>query len=353
MGIWYTSLEKVCTSLDIQPTARNNAQVRRAIEAGSRSIDGARVGQGQLARRFYPETATRYLDAPTGRTPGRLDLREYELSSVASIVCGGVTLTTDDYVLQPTDGPPYDSVDLVAARYTSWPYSGSPIRAIAITSTEWNFPLVEEQIGTLSAQLGSSAAAAAAVTWSTADIGTGYMLRIDDERVVIRARTWVDSGQNLGGAGLAASMADVAVTVTTGTAYAVDEVLQVDAEQLLVTAITGNMLTVVRAWNGSVLAAHTAGADVYALTGVELDRGQLGTTAAVHESGAAIYRLVVPALVDELALAETANILQQHGASYGLGVRSGESQSVVGTAGLELVRESAAAAFGRVLWAGV
>jgi len=354
MGIWYTSLEAVKTALDSPSTARNNAQVRRAIEAASRSIDGARLGQGQLGRRFYPEVATRYFDAPTGRTPWHLDLREYEVSSVASIVCGGITLTTDDYVLQPaSDGPPYDGIDLVRTRYTSWPYSGSPVRAIAITSSEWNYPATWEEIGSLGAQLDSAATATATVTWTTADIGTGNVLRIDDELVVIRNRTWVDSGQNLGGSGLTASMASVAVAVSTGTAYAVDEIIQIDAERMLVSAVTGNVLTVVRAWDGSVLASHDTGADIYALLGVELDRGQLGTTAAVHESAAAIERLVIPGLVDALATAEALTTLQQQGIGYGSSARSEESTTFVGTAGLEQLRTDAAAAYGRLLWAGV
>jgi len=354
MGIWYTSLEAVKTALDVELTARNNAQVRRAIESASRSIDGARVGQGQLARRFYPETLTRYFDAPTGRNGGSLLLGEYELSSVTSIVSGGVTLAPGDYTLQPAnDGPPYDRIDLNPAAYTQWPRGSTAVRAVAIASDEWNFPVEAEQIGTLSAQLGASSSSTAAVTWTTADIGTGNILRIDDERMVIRDRTWVDSGQNLGGAGLAASMSAVSVPVTTGSAYAVDEVIQIEAERMLVTSIAGNTLTVVRAWDGSVLAAHAAGVDVYALTGVELDRGLLGTTAAVHENGAVIYRLVIPGLVDALCRAEAANTLQQEYAAYGRSIRSGESQSFVGTGGLEQIRTDAFAGYGRVLWAGV
>lgn len=348
--LWYTTLEAVKSALDIQETARNNAQVRRAIEAASRTIDGARVGQGHLGRRFYPETLTRTFDAPAGC---HLDLGEYELISVSTITCGGVVLAPDSYTLQPeNDGPPYDQIDLNPLVYTQWPYSTTRERAIVIDGV-WGYRADEEPIGTLSAQLGSAATATASVTWSTADIGTGNILRVDDERMVIRARTWVDSGQNLGGTGLAASMADVGVHVADGGAYGVDEVFQLDSERMLITSIAGDVLTVVRAWDGSVLAAHGAGVDVWTLTGVELDRGQLGTAAAVHESGAVIYRHVVPGLVDALCVAEAVNTLQQQGGGYGRTVGSGESRSIVGLSGLEAIRDDAFAGYGRVLWAGV
>lgn len=352
MGIWYTTLETVKGAVDVAETARNNAQIRRCIESGSRSIDGARVGQGQLGRRFYPETLTRYFDAPTSRPAWQLPLGEYELISVTSITSGGVTITPGDYILQPeNDGPPYDRIDLNQAVYSSWPHATAQ-RAIGIAG-QWNFRADEELVGALTSQLGAAAGDVAAVAWNTARIGTGNILRIDDERVVIRERTWSDSGQNLGAPGLTASMAGIVVPVTTGSAYAADEVLLVDGEKMRVVDVAGNNLIVIRAWDGSVLAAHDAGADVYTLTGVQLDRGQLGTTAAVHDSAAAIYRHIIPGLVDDLCLAESLNQLQQELGAYGRSAGSGESASVVNTVGLERIRADAFNAYGRITWLGV
>lgn len=353
MGYWYTTLEAVKTALDVQQTARNDAQVRRAVEGASRAVEGI------LLRRFYPWTGTRRFATLASRPSYQLPLGRNELVSATTVVSDGTTIDPADYDLQPApglaeggDGPPYNRIDLVQSAYSAWP-GGSVQDAVAITGV-WGYRADEEAVGTLAAELGSAAAASATVTWNTARIGTGDILRVDDERVVVRARTFVDSGQNLGGAGLTASMASVAVTVTTGTAYAVDEVLQVDAEQLLVTAVTGNTLTVVRAHNGTVLAAHTAGVDVYALTGVELDRGQLGTTAAAHLNGAAIYRHLVPGLVADLCVAEALNRLQQETGGYGATQRSGESAVTVSLGGLAAIREDAKAAYRRHrTWMGV
>ena len=346
MGIWYTSLEAVKTALDIQLTARNNAQVRRAIDSGSRAAEGL------LSRRFYPWTGTRTISPLPTREPWQLALGRHELISASSIVSEGTTITA--YTLVPAPGvaesdagPPYNRIDLDQSVLGAWP-GDADIAGV------WGYRADEEQIGTLAAQLGNTSSSTATVTWNTASIGTGNILRIDNERVIIRDRTWVDSGQDLGGSGLSASMSDNAVPVTNGSAYAVDEVLQLDSERMLITSIASNTATVVRAWDGSVLASHTAGTSIYALTGVELDRAQLGTTIATHSSSAAIYRQQIPGLVGDLALAETLNRLQQELGGYGRTEGSGESAVVVALGGLDTIRRDAKAAYGRRrTWLGV
>lgn len=347
MGIWYTSLEAVKTALDFQETARNNAQVRRAIDSGSRAAEG------RLLRRFYPWTGTRTIKRVASREPHQLPLGRWELIEATSIVSAGVTINPNDCTFVPargvaeSDGPPYCRIDLDPTVLSAWPGDAD------ITGV-WGYRADEEQVGTLAAQLGSSSSSTASVTWTTADIGTGDILRIDNERAVIRDRTWVDSGQNLGGAGLDASMAGVSVPVSNGAAYAVGEVVQVEAERMLVTSIAGNSLTVVRAWDGSVLASHANGVDIYALTGVELDRGQLGTDAATHQSSAAIYRQIYPGLVRDLALAEALNRLGQEGGGYGRTAGSAESEVIVALGGLDAIRQDAKAAYGRrKTWLGV
>ena len=51
---WYANREQVKRALDVAETARNNAQIDRAIAASSLSIEK------QLRRRFYPWDGTRY-----------------------------------------------------------------------------------------------------------------------------------------------------------------------------------------------------------------------------------------------------------------------------------------------------
>lgn len=352
-SIWYTTLEDVKGAIDVAETARNNAQLRRVITSASRSVEG------QLKRRFRPQTGTRYFTLVSTRPSWSLPLGRHELISADTVVSGGTTIAPADYDLIPApgntegdDGPPYNRIDLVQASYSAWP-GGTVKNGIAITGV-WGYRDDEETVGALSTQLGAGDDDVASVAWSTARIGTGDVLRIDDERVIVRERTWTDSGQNLGAPGLTASTAGTTVAVTTGSAYAVDEVLLIDAEKMRVVDVAGNNLVVIRAWDGSVLAAHTAGADVHTLTGVQLDRGQLGTTAAVHDSAAVIYRHVVPGLVGELCVAEAISALEQELGGMGRSVRSGESMSAVGAVGVEGIRADAKAAYGRrKTWMGV
>lgn len=345
MGIWFTTLEAVKGSLDVAETARNNAQVRRILDSSARTVEG------QLKRRFRPWTGTRTIAPISTRPAWQLPLGRYELIAATTVVSGNDTIAPADYVLRPAagntdpDGPPYNQIDL--ADQSAW------ASEVTITGT-WGYRDDEETVGALTSQLGAGATDTASVAWTTADIGTGDVLRIGDERVVVKARTWSDSGQNLGAPGLTASMANTTVEVTTGSAYAAEQVILIDAEKMRVVDVAGNRLVVIRAWDGSVLAAHTAGADIYALTGVQLDRAQLGTAAAVHDTAAPIYRHVVPGLVAELQLAEAITMLEQELGAYGRSIRSGESATTVGAVGLEGLRADAVRAYGRrVTWLGV
>lgn len=344
-SIWTTTLENVKGALDIAETARNNAQVRRVISSATRSVEG------QLKRRFRPWTGTRTISPLSTRSAWQLPLGRYELITATTVTSGGSVVDPSDYTLRPAagntdpDGPPYNQIDL--NDQSAWS-TDTTILGV------WGYTDDEEQVGSLTSQLGGADGDVAAVAWTTAQIGVGDVLRIGAERVVIRDRTWTDSGQNLGAPGLTASMAATTVAVTTGTAYAPEEVLLVDGEKLRVVDVAGNTLVVIRAWDGSVLATHTAGADLYTLTGVQLDRGQLGTTAAVHSSAAPIYRHRVPGLVEELTTAEAIALLEQELGGFGRSVRSGESMSTVGAVGLEGLRADAVRAYGRrVTWLGV
>lgn len=345
MGIWYTTLEAVKGALDVAETARNNAQVRRILDSSARSVEG------QLKRRFRPWTGTRTISPISTRPAWQLPLGRYELIAPTAVVSDGTTIDPADYDLRPAagnqdpDGPPYNQIDLVDE--SAWASD------VTITGS-WNYRDDEETVGALTSQLAAASTDVTSVSWTTADIGTGDVLRIGDERVVVRARTWSDSGQNLGAPGLTASMAGTTVEVTTGSAYVAEEVILIDAEKMRVVDVAGNRLIVIRAWDGSVLAAHTAGADIYSLTGVQLDRGQLGTTAAVHNSAAVIYRHVVPGLVASFHLGEAISMLEQELGAYGRTIRSGESATTVGMVGLEGVRADAVRAYGRrVTWLGV
>ncbi|WP_234429896.1 hypothetical protein, partial [Streptomyces sp. AV19] len=147
---------------------------------------------------------------------------------------------------------------------------------------------------------------------------------------------------------LTASAADVSITVSTLTAApAVDEVILIDSERMLVVDVAGSVLTVKRAWDGSVLAAHAAGADIYAPRTLTVTRGALGTTAAAMSAGDDIYRWDPPGPVRELTVAEALTSLLQGQSGYARVVGSGEAQREASGRGLRDLRESVYASHGR------
>jgi hypothetical protein len=326
--VWYCNLESVKAALDEAETARSNAQIRDAIEQGARDVEGL-CDRGENA--FAPVLATRYYDYPsrTGRPPSWRIWFDGDTLISASLVTtenAATTLTAGQYFLEPRNHPPYTRIEVNLAGSGSFSAGGTRQRAIAITGL-WGHSNVLQSVGSLSSSLGATTASTASLAWTTARFGIGDVLLIDSERIVINDRNFVDSGQNTT-ADLAASEAGTTVGVADGTAYAVEEILLVGSERMRIVDITGNSLTVKRAQDGSQLAAHTTGADVYALTGVELDRAQLGTTIAAHSLGATVYRWVPPALLTTLNRAYALNALLQERSGWARAMQAGADTSV-------------------------
>jgi hypothetical protein len=343
MAPWLCTREDVKHALDSRETSRNNRQVDAAVASATLSIEG------MLHRKFYPQLATRYKDWPdtrqVGARPWRIWLDEDELISVLTLTSGGTVITPGDYFLEPAnDGPPYDRIELDRSGSATFGGGSTPQRSVGILGL-WGFDNEEESVGQLTATLGASDTATASISWTTARVGVGDLLRIDSERMIITDRSMVDSGQNLQ-TPMTAAASNVTAAVTSGTGFGIDEVLLLESERMLVVDIAGNNLTVKRAWDGSPLAAHTS-SDVYTLTGVELDRAAAGTTLAAHSSSATIYRYKPPPLLRTLAVAESMNILLQEGSGYARVVGSGESQREASGRGLRELREQALTVYGR------
>ncbi|MFG3510246.1 hypothetical protein ACGF5F_32640 [Streptomyces sp. NPDC047821] len=344
-GVWYCTREDVQRALDVKETARNARQIDRAIEGASRSVETL------CHRRFYPVVATRYWDWPDGRTsrPWRLWLDDNELISVTTITSGGTTIPSTDFFLEPVrSGPPYNRVEIDLDSSAAFGGGATHQRSIAITGL-YGYRNDETAVGALAEALDASEASIDITGAASAELGVGSVLRVDSERMIVTGRSMLDTGQNLGGAGLTAQANSVTVAVTDGTAYAIDEVILVDSERMLIVDIAGNSLTVRRAWDGSVLAAHTAGTDIYAPRTLTVTRGALGTTAATHTPATSVYRWNPPGPVRQLTLAEAISTLTLEQAGYSLMLRSGEtgSERKRDQRGLEVLREQVYASHGR------
>jgi hypothetical protein len=330
MGAWYAWREDVRAATDSKTTARDDALIDRCLGAATESVAGL------CHREFAPTLATRSFEWPNLQRarPWRLWLDKNELISVSVLSSGGTIIDPADYLLEPNQyGPPYDRIELDQAGPAAFGGGSTHQRDITITGL-FGYRNAEVQVGTITDPLGASGSAGLSIS---ADTGVGAVLRIDNERIVVADKTMVDSGQDVGGAGLTASMADVALTVADPTQFDAGQVILGGAERMLVVDVS-SVVVVKRAWDGTVLAAHAAGESIFSLTGYSVRRGELGTVAAAHADNAPVYRWEPPALVRELTTAEAIVLLQQHGAAWARTVGSGESEREAGGRGIKDLR---------------
>jgi hypothetical protein len=352
MGVFYATDLDVKLAGDIGG-ADMDAQIRRALESASRSIDGTRAGGGRLHRRFYPEVATRYFSKPAGDPDPayRLNLGRYEIISATAVVSGGTTITAGtQYTLGPrNDGPPYSRIDLVTSALAAWP-SGAAQDGIAVTGV-WGYRADEAPAGTAAGAIASTSVTTFPISDSSM-IGVGTILRVDGERVIVTGRALLTTGQtNL--TPLTAFMDDQVISVTSGAAFTAGEMITLDAETMLINAIAGNTLIVRRAFDGSTLDTHT-GATIYAPRTLTVERGALGTSPATHLTAAPLFRHVVPPLVASLCVAEVLDQVAQDGSAWAGQTNAGDTASVAVGVGLADIRASAERAYARqTTWLGV
>lgn len=343
MGVeWLCTREDVKGALDSAETARNNRRVDRAIAAATGAV------RGLTHRSFRPMLDTRYFDWPDlNRSRSyRLWLGENELISVTSVTAGGTVLAPADILLSYglNDSAPFAALETNLGSSSAFEAGDTHQDAVGVQGL-YGYRDDEEVVGALAGNLDADAADTATINWTTADIGVGDLLRIGAERMTITAKSMLDTGQDLQ-TPLAASTGETLVAVTNGAVFAPDQVLLLDAERMLVVDVAGNNLVVKRAWDGSVLAAHTS-SDVYTLTGVDVDRADRGSILAAHLSGALIYRHIVPGLVRQLAVAESLVALQQEAAGYARSERTGEGERDTGAFGLPDLRTQVRREFAR------
>jgi hypothetical protein len=311
--------EDVKRALDVLETARVNWQIDRAIQSAARNIEA------HFHLIFHPTDTTRYFDWPNFdyAYPWRLYFDQHWLAATPTTVTTGTsggafvgeTIPISACNFEPVNsGPPFRWLELRRDLNYSFGAGPTPQRDVGITGT-FGFWLQTDPGGTLAAAVSSPTAGTVLVSDGSV-VGVGDLLIVDSERLLVSDRSSNDSGQtNLAGL-TTASQADVVGTVTDGTQLHVDEVIQIGGERMLIIDVTGNAVTVKRAWDGTVLAAHSVGTHIYTFRTLTVLRGQLGTTAATHSNSAAVSVWRVPALLRDLAVAEGVNRLLQETGGY-------------------------------------
>lgn len=314
MGNWYAGREAVKRAAGITGTEADGT-VDRLIEAASRRVDS------DTGRFFIPLTATRYYDFPNDSyaRSWRLWLDE-DLISAAVVQTGAqdgspTTIPAADYYLEPVNSPPYNRLEIDLSS-TSVLDSGdaSHQRSVSIQG-DWGHSAATVSAGAVGSDIANGTVTSIVVTDASL-IDVGDTLLIENERLFVRGRGTFDTTTNLGG-NLTANKAETTVAVGLGSLVKAGEVILIDAERMLVQSITGNNLQVIRAYDGTTLAAHTAGADVYAFRTLTVDRAVQGTTGAAHVGTTAISVYSPPADVVALTVAYALSMFQQEQASYG------------------------------------
>lgn len=313
---WYATREDVRSALSSASTARDDAQIDRALESAS-------VAVSELCHRdFAPVQTTRVFDWPSEQTQRawRLWLDRNEIISASLIVSGGATIPASDYYLEPANyGPPYDRIEIRLDRPSAWQAGDTQQRAIAVTGM-FGYRDDAAPAGALAAAVASTTVTAVTVADSTA-VGVGDLMRCGDERMTVTDKALVDTGQTLQ-APLGVAKNEVLAQVADGSAYAKGEVLTLGAERVRVRDIAGDLLTVERAYDGTQLDSHGGGENIWAPRLLTVERAAAGTLPATAPSGAPLTRWAAPGLVRTLAIAEAMNTLLQEQAGYARTVRS-------------------------------
>jgi hypothetical protein len=210
-----SSRESIKEALDVAETARQNAEIDRAILVAS---DAVTERHHRPTNGYRPVLATRYFDWPPYDSPSgywRLWLNQHHLISVTNLTSGSTTLTEGtDFVLWPYDGPPYHSINILLDSAASFDAGDTFQRSLQVTGL-WGHSNVERPAGATAEALDSTETAVDVTDGSV--IGVGDVLRVDAERVVVTERTWLDSGTTLDG-DLTSSVGERTVTVADGTA---------------------------------------------------------------------------------------------------------------------------------------
>lgn len=299
-GNWYTQRGVVKRAAGISGTDRD-ALIDAHIEAASREIDGL-IGSDGWG--FIPVTATRSYPwaQPDGRNAYTLML-DAPLLSVSALTKEGDDVTAiaaADYFLEPVNiGPPYHWIEIDLGSTAFFSAKDTHQRQIRVTGS-WGHGDATKAAGAL-AEADDGAETELDVTDSSL-IDVGDTLLIGTEQMFVTAMGLLDTTANTSGT-LAADTSVTAVTVNTGTLVKAGEVITINSEKMYVGAIAGNVLTVIRAYDGSVLASHADAQDVYAPRTLTLTRGANGTTAASHLTAAAILKYAPPEDVSGLCRA--------------------------------------------------
>ena len=323
----YCTRQDVMSATDIKQTQDFIRHVDSAVEAAADEAE--RLTQ----RRFWNKIETVRRDWPNFQRayPWRIWMDAKELADVTATV---PVVTTGTIVIPAAavfwgpwseDAPPYTWLELDRSQSYAFGNSATPQRDVSILAN-FGYWTQTRTGGTITASCNASV-----TTVSVSDsysVGVGDVIIVDSESMLVRDMAWSDSGLALVSGGTTDSSSDNVLTLS-GSGILAGEVIQLDSEWMLVVSVSpasASVVTVIRAYNGSVLATHST-PEVYAQRSCTVARGFGGTTAASHTSPAAVSVQLIPSEVHEYAIAEALNYVYQKTSAYARTI--GENQTIV------------------------
>lgn len=326
---WFASREAIKEALTLVGSERHR-QIDRMASAATRHVER------RLARNFYPVTQKReYAWPQRDGKAGTLFLDE-DIIAVTALTDVGDTETAipaGDFFLEPVNtGPPYYRIELDRASTEVFEsHQDSDQRALRVTG-RWGYGEDTQAAGTV---VGSGINDTTGVTFECSNaslIDVGNVLKIGTESLFVTGRQMNDADSELT-ADIARDESVVAVPVNLIEKHFDGEVIQINSEKILIETVpagtgTGN-LTVIRAWDGSLLNSHTTADTVNQFRTLTVERGVNGTDAAAHADTVAIARYAPPEDVQHAALALAEWFYQNGGAGWS-GQLGGGEQAVEG-----------------------
>lgn len=158
-------------------------------------------------------------------------------------------------------------------------------------------------------------------------LSAGMILLLDTEQELITGGNGdEDSPDPTAAASLlngAVAADDEEITVDDGTEFNRGEVIRLGTEDCLIRRIVGNILVVMRGWNGTTKAAHADDLAVYVYRTFLVERAMNGTSAIAHSSEP-VYRYNVPDDVNWIAR-QVAGLMRMK-AKVGFANKSGNAE---------------------------
>lgn len=347
----YCSRNDVMSATDISQTQSFIRHVDSALEAGAEEADRL------CKRKFYNQIQTVKRDWPNFQRayPWRIWMDAKELSdsdgtgplALAPVVTTGGTLIPAGAILWgpwSEDAPPYRWLELDRSQSYSFGVGSTPQQDVHITGV-FGYWGRTRAAGTLTTAMSDT-------TSTTALVSNSYLAEVGDvliagtEQLLVQDAAYTDTGVAASSGGTTALDNDNVLTVPSGLAFAAGEVIQIDAEQMLIESVTGNSLTVQRSYLGTVLAAHVT-PEIYAQRSLTVQRGFGGTTKTTHTQGSALLASLVPGMVREYAIAEALNYVFQKTSGYARTIGEGGPATPVPGGSLPGLRDRVREAYGR------